>query len=81
MSRTARGSGGRCESNNKGNTMDWVTITALSIYAILLIAHFVSTRWVAGRIQYSFDEKIEKLRTELRKNEERLKSDLRKKRS
>lgn len=57
--------------------MDWVTVTALSIYAIFLIAHFVFTRWTEGRIKYSFDKKIEQLRNELRTNEEQFKSDLR----
>jgi hypothetical protein len=49
--------------------MDWVTIAALSIYGILLIAHFVFTRWTEKRIQYGFDAKIENLRAELRTKE------------
>jgi hypothetical protein len=54
--------------------MDWVTVVALLIYAIAQVAF---TTWVARRIQYGFDGKIENLRAELRQNEERFKHDLR----
>jgi hypothetical protein len=57
--------------------MDWVTVVALIIYAALLVAQFVFTKWVERGIQYRFDGKIENLRAELRANEERFKSDLR----
>jgi hypothetical protein len=57
--------------------MDWVTVVALVIYGLLLLAHFVFTKWVERGIQHRFDEKIESLRAELRTNEERFKSDLR----
>jgi hypothetical protein len=57
--------------------VDWVSVAALVIYGALLIAHFVSTRWIERRIQHGFDGKIENLKAELRQNEERLKHDLR----
>jgi hypothetical protein len=44
---------------------------------VVLLARNFFIAWISQNVQYGFDVKIEELRTELRKNEERFKSELR----
>lgn len=60
----------------------WLSILSLiTTFAAYPLAIFVGRHWVIARItktvQYGFDAKLEKLRTDFRESEERLKSELR----
>jgi hypothetical protein len=63
----------------------WLSILSICISIGLPLAIFVARNWVVAWItkgvQHRFDVKIEEVRAELRKNEERFKSDLRDKES
>lgn len=59
--------------------LDWipaVSTTSLLAFALWLMRSAISTR-LKNSVQYEFDQKLEILRTELRKNEESFKADLR----
>lgn len=61
------------------NFIDWIpaiTTTSLFAFVIWLIRSVISTR-LTKSVQYEFDQKLEILRAELRKNEETFKADLR----
>ena len=61
--------------------MTWAIWIQTAINLVLLVALFVSRIWIKAsierRVQHHFDEKIESVRTELRKSEELFKGDLR----
>ena len=61
------------------NFLDWVpaiSTTALLGFALWLLRSVISTR-LAKSVQHEFDSKLEALRTNLHKNEESFKADLR----
>ncbi len=59
----------------------WLPILSICISVALPVAMFVARNWlvawISKGVQHGFDVKIEELRAELRKNEERFKSELR----
>jgi len=60
---------------------DWLEWIPTIITIVVAVGVFVGKNWLKARIersvQHTFDQEIEKVRTELRASEERLKSDLR----
>jgi hypothetical protein len=64
---------------------DWLSVLSLALYVLTVVGLFVGRNWLKVRIekgiQYSFENKLEVLRTQLRKNEEVFKADLRNKES
>lgn len=63
------------------SSIDWLALLSLAISAGTPIAIFLARNWFKARIekgvQHHFDVQIEAVRTDLRKSEERVKSDLR----
>jgi hypothetical protein len=62
---------------------DLLSILSICISVGIPIAIFIARNWlvawISNSVQHRFNVEIEKLRAELRKNEERFKSDLREK--
>jgi hypothetical protein len=62
---------------------DWLSILSICISLGVPVAIFVARNWlvawISKSVQHRFDVRLEELRAELRKNEERFKSDLREK--
>jgi hypothetical protein len=65
------------------SNVDWVSLVSVITSWTLVLVIFLGRNWLKARIekgvQYKFDKGIENLRTELRKNEESFKTDLRNK--
>jgi len=63
--------------------MDWLGLIALVLWVLFPAAVFISKNavkaWIEKGIQHDFDQQIEKVRSELRKQEETFKSELRSK--
>jgi hypothetical protein len=63
--------------------MDWAAWIAIGLHGVSALCLFIARNWIKASIersvQHGFDAKLETLRTELRKNEEGFKSDLRSK--
>jgi hypothetical protein len=59
----------------------WLAIVSTILWIVVPIVIFIARHWIIARIskgvQHHFDRQIEELRTDLRKNEERYKSELR----
>jgi hypothetical protein len=64
---------------------DKLSLLSIVTSWIMIAATFVGRNWLKARIekgvQFSFDNKLETLRTEFRRNEERFKADLQSKES
>src|SRR5690348_12086054 len=60
---------------------DWPGVVSIVLWVLASVGVFVARHWIVAQIskgvQHNFDRQIEELRAELRRNEERFKSDLR----